>query len=196
LGALLIWNAMVSGNMSALRAVRLGVGIDVAANVRLVIARPFAFSVHLLGKIISNSKGELGQLIGAFGWDMFSLPLWVRLVYLLVLLFVAVAEYSAKPFLRWERGVLLLVFLGGTIFIHAAMAVSDSTLCVGNLGTCSVLFDPVQGRYFLPFCLAGLLIFRQNRKNLPQVTLLALVTVVGTLHALGALDLIRSTLYL
>ena len=114
LGTLLIWNGMVSGNMPALRAVRLAVGIDVAANVRLVTARPFAFAVHLLGKVVSNCKGELGQLMGAFGWDMFSLPLWVRLLYLLVLLFVAVSEYSPKPFLGWERGVLLLVFLGGT----------------------------------------------------------------------------------
>jgi uncharacterized membrane protein len=187
---------MVSGNMPAFRTVRLAVGIDVAANVRLVTARPFAFAVHLLGKVVSNCKGELGQLMGAFGWDMFSLPLWVRLLYLLVLLFVAVSEYSPKPFLGWERLVLLLVFLGGTVFIHAAMAVSDSTLCGGNLGTCSVLYDPVQGRYFLPFALAGLLIFRQNRRNLPQVPLLAVVTVVGTLHALAALVLIRSTLYL
>jgi uncharacterized membrane protein len=196
LGALLIWNAIISSNMPALRAVRLAVGIDVAANVRLVTARPFAFAIHLLGKVVSNLKGEMGQLIGAFGWDMFSLPLWVRSLYLLLLLSVAVLERSPKPFLGWERAVLLLVFLGGTLFIHAAMAISDSTLCAGNLGRCSVLYDPVQGRYFLPFCLAGFLILRQNWKNLTQTTLLAAVTVAGTLHALAALVLIRSTLYL
>jgi hypothetical protein len=45
---------------------------------------------------------------GSFGWDMFSLPLWVRLLYLSLLLFVAVSEFSPKPFLGWERLVLLL----------------------------------------------------------------------------------------
>src|ERR1019366_5737990 len=96
--------------------------------------------------------------IGAFGWTQASLPLWVRMGYLFLLLFVAAVEISTKSFLAWERGVLLLVFLAGFVFVHAVIFVSDGTLCAGNLER--LCFDSsagVQGRYFIPFCLAGLL---------------------------------------
>jgi uncharacterized membrane protein len=195
-GALLIWNGINSHNMEAFRAVKLTQGIDVSANVRLVTAHPLAFARHLLGMIHSHYRLELGRFVGAFGWTLFSLPGWAKSLYLLLLALVAATEFSTKPFLGWERGVLLLVFLAGAVFIHAAMAVADSTLCAGTLGGwCFNLSAPVQGRYLIPLCLAGLLTLRQNRANLPQVTLLALVTGVGTLYALGSLVLIWSTYY-
>lgn len=196
-GALLIWNGITSHNMEALRAARLTEGIDIPANVRLVAAHPLAFARHLLGMVHSNYRVELRQFVGAFGWTKFTLRGWTGLLYLLLLVLVAATEFSTKPFLVWERGVLLLVFLAGAVFVHAAMAVSDTTLCAGNLsGSCFDSYTGVQGRYLIPFCLAGLLTLRQNRANLPQVTLLALVTGVGTLHALAALALIRSVFYL
>jgi uncharacterized membrane protein len=196
-GGLLIWNGINSVNMEALRAARLAHGIDISANARLVSAHPLAFVRQLLALVHSHYKSEVRQFIGAFGWTQLSLPFWVRPLYLLLLALVAAAGFSAKPFLGWERGILFLVFLAGFVFVHAAIFVSDGTLCAGNLDR--LCFDSsagVQGRYFLPFCLAGLLTLRQNRANLPQVTLLALVTAAGTLHALAALALIRSAFYL
>ena len=196
-GALLIWNGISSANVEALRAARLTHGIDISANVRLVAAHPLAFARQLLAFVHSNYRYELGQFVGAFGWTHFSLPVWVRSLYLLLLVFVAAAEFSTKPFLGWERGVLFLVFLGGAVFIHTVVFVSDGTLCGANLGQlCFGSSAGVQGRYFIPFCLCGLLTLRQNRTNLPNTTLLALVTGVGTLHALAALALIRSAFYL
>jgi uncharacterized membrane protein len=196
-GALLIWNGITSANVEALRAARLAHGVDISANARLVVAHPLAFARQLLDLVHSNYRSEVRQFIGAFGWTQLSLPLWVRLLYLLLLALVAAAGFSTKPFLAWERGVLFLVFLAGFVFVHTAIFVSDGTLCAGNLER--LCFDAsagVQGRYFLPFCLAGLLTLRQNRANLSQVTLLAVVTGIGSLHALAALALIRSTFYL
>ena len=196
-GALLIWGRIAAGNMEALRALRLTVGVDISANVRLVIAHPLAFARHLLEIFHSNYKYELVGFIGAFGWWQFSLPLWTRAVYLLLLLLAAATGFSTKPFLWWERGVLLLVCLAGAVFVHATLAVSDIALSADHLGRIYGDFSSaVQGRYFLPFCLAGLLILRQSRANLPKVTLLAIVTGVGTIHALAALALIRSAFYL
>ena len=196
-GALLIWNGIASANIEALRAARLAHGIDISANARLVVAHPLAFARQLLALVHSNYRSEVRQFIGAFGWTQLSLPFWVRPLYLLLLALVAAVGFSTKPFLAWERGVLLLVFLAGFVFVHAVIFVSDGTLCAGNSER--LCFDSsagVQGRYFIPFCLAGLLTLRQNRVNLPQATLLAVVTGVGTLHALFALALIRSTFYL
>jgi uncharacterized membrane protein len=196
-GALLIWNGITSHNMDAFRAIRLTQGIDISANVRLVIAHPLSFAGHLLGMMLVNLKLEVGQFIGAFGWTKFNLPLWAKSLYLLLILLVAAMERSPKPFRIWERGVLVLVFVAGVVFVHAAMAVSDTTLCGGTLRSlCADLYTGVQGRYLIPFCLAGLLALRQTRITLPQVTVLRVVMAVGTLHALASLALILSTYYL
>jgi uncharacterized membrane protein len=195
-GALLIWNGMTAANMAAVRAERLSEGIDIPANVRLAAAHPLAFARYLVAWVTSYRARELGKFVGAFGWTMFSLPYWLRSLYLLLVVIVAAAEPSVKRFLAWERGVLLLVFLGGAVFVHVAMALSDTTLC-GDLSTgCFLDFFAVQGRYLIPFCLCGLLTLRQSRVTLPQVTLLAAVDGFGTLHALAALALIRSHFYL
>ncbi len=196
-GALLIWNGIDSANLVALRALRLAAGVDVAANTRIVTAHPMDFARQLLSFVHSNYKPEIRQFLGAFGWTQFSLPFWIRSLYLLLLLFVAATEFSTKPFLAWERGVLLLVFLAGAVFVHAVIFLSDGKLCGANLER--LCFDTsagVQGRYFLPFCLCGLLTLRQNRANLSQATLLKLVTGVGAIQALAALALIRSRFYL
>jgi uncharacterized membrane protein len=197
IGALLIWNGVDSANVEAFHAARLTYGIDMSANVRLMAAHPFAFAQQLLDLFESNWGPELMQFVGAFGWGRFSLPPWVALLYLLLLVIVASTEFSTKPFRRWERGVLFLVFLAGAVFIHALIFVSDGTICGGSLERfCFESSAGVQGRYFLPFCLAGFLTLRRNRTNVPQITLLSLVTGIGTIHAVAALALIRSTFYL
>ena len=195
--ALLIWNGIDYANVEEFRAARLTHGIDVSANARLVAAHPVAFARQLLALIQSDYRSEVREFLGAFGWTKFSLPLWVRSLYLLLLVVAAVTERANKPFLGWERGVLFLLFLAGAVFVHAAIFVSDGTVCAGNPDR--LCFDSsagVQGRYFIPFCLAGPLTLRQNRANLPQVTLLAVVMGIGAIHALAALALIRSTFYL
>jgi uncharacterized membrane protein len=195
--ALMIWNGINSANIEALRAARLTHGIDMSANARLVSAHPFAFARQLIELVQSHYKTELRQFIGAFGWTQLSLPFWVRPLYLALLLFVAATGVSVKPFRAWERAVLLLVFLAGFVFVHAVIFVSDGTLCAANLERwCFDSSTGVQGRYLLPFCLAGFLTLRWNGVSLPRVTLFAIVTGLGALHALAALALIRSTFYL
>ena len=193
---LLVWGRICSDNTEAFRVARLTRGVDISTNVRLVTAHPLVFARQLVDLAHSKYKAELAQFLGGFGWSRFALPLWVRAPYLLLLIFVAFTEFSAKPFLPWERGVLSMVFLGGLIFVHAAIFISDGTLCPGQLDRlCFSASAGVQGRYSLPFCLAGFLILRQSRINLPQVTLLAVVLAIGTLHNLAALALVRSTFY-
>jgi uncharacterized membrane protein len=196
LGALFIWNGINSASMEALRAARLAHGIDIGANVRLISAHPLAFTRQMLTLVHANYKTELRQFIGAFGWTNLSLPFWVRPLYLLLLVVVAAYEFPTKPFRRWERGFLLLVFLAGLAFVHVVIFISDGTVCANNLERlCFASSAGVQGRYFIPFCLAGLVILRQKRANLPQFHLLAFVAGAGTIHAVAALILIRSAFW-
>jgi hypothetical protein len=138
----------------------------------------------------------VGQFLGVFGWTKFGLPPWARLEYLLLLVAVAATELPTKPFRGWERGILLLVFLGGALFVHAMIFISDGTRCAGGTGgMCFGSSAGVQGRYFLPVCLSGLLALRQGRFNVSSSALLALVMGAGTLQALAALVLIRWAFY-
>jgi uncharacterized membrane protein len=195
LGSFLIWNGITSANVEAFRIVRLTRGIDIRANAQL-LAHPLTFAPQLLVFVKDHFRSELGQFLGAFGGSKFALPLWTRLLYLLLLVMVAATEPSTKPFFGRERGVLLLVFLAGAVFVHAAIFLSDGTLCGGNLDRlCFAATAGVQGRYFIPFCLAGFLALRQNRTNMTQARLLVLVTVGGAIQASAALALIRSTFY-
>jgi uncharacterized membrane protein len=195
-GAVAIWNAVDSANVSAFSAARLTHGIDVPANLRLVSAHPLTFARQLAGRMRTDCKMELGQFAGEFGWTSLSLPQWVRASYLLLVLMVAIVEFSPKPFRFWERGVLLLVLLGGIVFVHAIIFISDGTLCSGDPSRlCFDQSNGVQGRYFLPICLAGLVALRQRWFNLPRATLLGLVTGFGALQALAALVLIGKFFY-
>ena len=89
-------------------------------------------SRELLALVRADYQSKVTQFIGAFGWSKFSLPAFWTLEYLLFVVIVGATELSTKQLRLWERGVLLLVFLGGIVVVHAALFVSDGTLCAGD----------------------------------------------------------------
>ena len=194
-GALAIWNGIDSANVAAFRADRLTHGIDVSANVRMAAAHSLIFAGQLLDLARATWLLQVGQLVGAYGWTRFTLPPWVGLEYLLLAMVVAATEPSAKLFRGWERGVLLLVSVGGAALVYVALFVTDGVLCAADPGRLCFASAGVQGRYFVPMCLTGLVALRQSRINVPSAVLLGFVTGVGTLHAFAALALIRTVFY-
>jgi len=183
------------GHVAAFRADRLTHGIDVSANVRMAAAHSLIFAGQLLDLARATWLLQVGQLVGAYGWTRFTLPPWVGLEYLLLAMVVAATEPSAKLFRGWERGVLLLVSVGGAALVYVALFVTDGVLCAADPGRLCFASAGVQGRYFVPMCLTGLVALRQSRINVPSAVLLGFVTGVGTLHAFAALALIRTVFY-
>ena len=171
------WQSLSRGSLDAYRMMRLADGFDLAANGRYLISHPFAFAGSAAAYSMRHGARYLVQFVGGFGWSRFWLPLWVQPAALLVLVLVAAVEPASKPFLKRERTLLAAVFLLGVASVHATLFVSDG-------------FDGIQGRYFIPFSIFGLLALRQSRFVIGGRTLTAIVVFSAAAHGIASLILI------
>jgi uncharacterized membrane protein len=197
-GVTLLWQAIAHGNVEAFRAARLSNGIDMGANSRLLLAHPFEFLRVAAAFAFKHLGMYQREFIGAFGWSRFALPFWFRWGYVLLLLVVAFTERALRPFSALDRSISIAVLLMGVIFIHAILFVTDGSVCSGPGGSTSLCFNAsagIQGRYFIPIAIFGLLALRQRRFTLPQERLFALVAVVGVVEMLTSMYLIWSRYY-
>jgi uncharacterized membrane protein len=174
LAAVWVWQALSRGSLDAFRAVRLRDGFDMAARAAEVVRHPISFTASAAAYFVRHVARYLVHFVGGFGWTKFYLPLWVQPLCLVALVTVAATEQGSKPFSATERALLAGVFVIGVVFLHTALYVSDS-------------FDGIQGRYFTPFCLFGLLAVRQTRVVLPPLFLTWLVIGFGLVHGIASL---------
>ena len=195
---LLIWNGMMSDNIPALRVRQIGRRHGRCCQRSVGDRPPVGFRRQLLGKSFSNYKGEAGTVFGHSAGHMFSLPLWVRSLYLLLLLFVAVAGVLRQAISPMGARQSCSWCSSSERFSFTPRWLSPTARSVrANLDTCSVLYDPGPGKIF-PSVLPRRTLdpSTESGRTCLKSTLLAVVTVVGTIHAMAALVLIRSTLYL
>jgi len=181
--AILVWHAISSGNLEALRARRYADGFDMSANSRDLLTHPLGFAGAALTHEVTHYKRYIQQFVGGFGWTTdWMAPVWPERFCFLLLLIVAATERASKPFSKRERYVLCAVFVIGVVFLHVALFVSDS-------------FDGIQGRYFIPFSLFGLLAIRQNKFTLPNGVLTAVVALTGSVLGILVLSWISVRYY-
>lgn len=156
--ALLVWKTLTSAAMAHYAAVELAKGLDLFANIRSVVTHPVQIGHGLLTQYGWGTYSETltKQFVAAFDWNRYYLPLAAP--YLVMLAITACLERAAKPFTRGERVVLLMVFIVAVIQLYAMLYVID-----GDPGGNHYRFrhTGVQGRYFIPFCLAGFLTIKQ-----------------------------------
>ena len=190
--AVLSWRAMTSAAFAQYAAADLSRGVDFYANARLLAAHPF----KIIGDLIIPSglqtciPNVIHQFIGTFGWGFNLLPL--SFPYLGMLLGVACTELSPKPFMIVERAILFGIFVAALIQTYAMLFVIDGASGSGHYGFKAA---GVQGRYFIPFCLAGFLAIRQKSITLPSRILAPIVLFVSTLCALLSLAVINGFFY-
>jgi uncharacterized membrane protein len=195
---LAVWQMMNHANLEELRIARLARGIDMPANTRMIVHHPLAVLRNILDLIQLNMNTYIAQFIGAFGWAKFRLPLALRIPYLLLLIFVAATERLCKPLGIYERVILLGGFLLAVLTIHVVIFFSDATCAGDQAGVANRCFEAsagIQGRYFIPFCLAGLLALNQQRFNFSSQRLMRLVAGVASFTALISLWMISLFYY-
>lgn len=190
--ALSSWRMIDSGAFSQFTVEELSHGVDFSANTRLLLTQPL-----MIFKDLAISHGSLSQIslmidqfVGVFGWEFHVLQL--SFTDFVVLLVIACVESNPKPFTVAERMILLLVFAAGLIVTYAALFAISGTYKDGHYGMWTA---GVQGRYLIPFCLAGLLTLKQNVIAVPSRILAPVVLFVSTSYALLALATISRFFY-
>ncbi len=184
MAAVVLWQGLTSKALAQFTAADLLPGVDFRANARLLAAHPVAILKELL---LSPGRGVsipnlIHQFIGTFGWEFHQVPF--SFAYLEMLVAVACIEAGSRPFRATERAILVLVFVAALIQTFAMLFVIDGTWRHGHYGFMSA---GVQGRYLIPFCLAGLLALRQTAITVPSRVLVPVILCLSTPYALFAL---------
>ena len=182
--AAVAWQVASAANIQALVDSRQMNGISVQSNIRYAKARPVDFGLAVARAGMQDFPDYPRRFWGVFGWSKFSGPWWLRIPYLLLILIVAGTEQLHVPLTAMERACAAVVFLCGFAFVHLVIFVTDAHWCEAGRAA-QLCFDNsagIQGRYFIPFSLFGLLSLKQRRLKIPQNLL---ILVVGICHFAG-----------
>ncbi len=194
IAALVWWRLMTYDAFGQLLAAGLSRGIDFESNARAFLSHP----LRILQDVMSFPDGLtycarlIRRFVGAFGWNYINLPVPIAPTYLLMLVVVACAESNPKPFTTIERAILCLVFAGALIQTYFMLFVIDGSYANGRYVFWSA---GVQGRYLIPYCLAGLLALPQNAIPAISRALVPIVLSVSTFCGLLSVNAIMKFYY-
>src|SRR6185312_10678787 len=186
------WRTITSDAFAQYAAADLSRGVDFYANARILANHPLAVFEDLVvfAGPGASIPGLIRQFVGTFGWDFHPLPL--TFAYVELLLVVGCIERNPKPFTIGERTILFITFAAALIQVYAMLFVIDGAWQAGHYGFRAA---GVQGRYLIPFCLAGFLPLRQNAITVPSRILAPAVLFASTLYALLSLVIIGGFFY-
>jgi uncharacterized membrane protein len=132
-------------------------GVDPRSQIQLVLAHPFDYLGLLVTDYVVHLPRYAAELVGNFGWLDAPLPLYVLFPYALLLLALALFGGDAATAMpRRLRLAAAAVVASGLLFVSASQYVSWTPVGAHHI-------DGPQGRYFLPFAAAGILLAYSRR---------------------------------
>jgi uncharacterized membrane protein len=189
IAAVALWQLVAAADMRAFAALRRQGGIHTSASLFWLLSHPLHFGWWMIRVIHAHYPAYLHQFVGGFGWMWIGLRLRYQIPALVVLALSILAVHSGKPFSTRERILLLAVFIGALSFIHAILFVTDGSPPPSAPAS-------FQGRYIIPFSLAGLLAFVPDKPVIPVRIGAVVVVLSGVIYGLSSLILIASSYYL
>src|SRR5262249_12961359 len=129
-------------------------------------------SVSRLAGFRARTKELANQFVGGVGWDFVGAP--HRYLYLLLMFVVAMVVQIPKPLSASEAAVLALVFVAGFLQCFLVLFIADGAY---ENGRYFFHGGGLQGRYFIPFCLAALLALNIKGGTVSQDRILPAVMV-------------------
>jgi len=167
IGALGLWRLITYDAFGQLLAAGLSHGISFESNARVLLSDPFRVLHDVISfpDTLTYCARLMRRFVGAFGWNYVNLPVPLAPTYLLMLVIVAYAELNPKPFTTTERAILGLVFAGALIQTYFMLFVIDGSYANDRYAFWSA---GVQGRYLIPYSLAGFLALRRN--GIPSIS--------------------------
>jgi len=188
------WRHLTSEASAAHRLAGLSRGIDFTRNTRLFLNHPLAVVTDITAPTgfshLAYLEMMLHRFIGVFGWRLAGVP--HATPYLVMLLAVALVEVNPKPFSAMERLLLLAIFLGAVVATYFVLYVIDGVYSGGHAGFSSA---GVQGRYMIPYCLAGLLAINQKWFKVSSRVLASIVPAVAAIYGVLAFSAISRFYY-
>ena len=185
IGALVLWRLVTYDAFGQLMAAGLSRGINFGSNARAFLSHPLRVLQDVMSfpDTLTYCARLMRRFVGAFGWNYVNLPVPLAPTYLLMLVVVACAELNPKPFTTTERAILGLVFGGALIQTYFMLFVIDGQYANGSYGFWSA---GVQGRYLIPYSLAGFLTLRQN--GIPAISRVLMPMVLSVSAFCGLLS--------
>jgi uncharacterized membrane protein len=156
-GTLAAWSAAVSA-----LAVPLQQGVSHSGQLRLILTQPLRFLNAVRNMISSHFFDHLREFVGRLGWLDVALPFALVILYILVLIFAALADKTGGISVRARPKALGLA----VVLVSAAAIVTTIYIVWNPVGAGGI--EGVQGRYFIPFGPLLLLLF-YNQKISPLV---------------------------
>ena len=156
-GTLAAWSAAVSP-----LAVPLQQGVSSSGQLRLILTQPLRFLDAVRHMISTHFFHHLREFVGQLGWLDVALPFALAILYILVLIFAALADKTGEISVRARPKALGLA----VVLVSAAAIVTTIYIVWNPVGAGGI--EGVQGRYFIPFGPLLLLLF-YNRKISPLV---------------------------
>ena len=194
IGCLVLWRLITYDAFGQFLTAGLSRGIDFETNARMFVSHPLRILHDVISfpDTLTYCARLIRRFVGAFGWNYVNLPVALAPTYLLMLVFVACAEFDPKPFTTNERAILGLAFAGALIQTYFMLFVIDGQYADGSYGFWSA---GVQGRYLIPYSLAGLLLFRRNAIPSISRALMLIVLPVSTFCGLMSVNAILKFYY-
>jgi uncharacterized membrane protein len=192
--ALVLWRIITNDAFGQLVVAGLSRGINFESNARQFMIHPLRILHDVISfpDTLTYCARLIRRFVGAFGWNYVNLPVPLAPTYLLMLVVAACAELNPKPFTATERAILGLVFAGALIQTYLMLFVIDGSYANGRYGFWSA---GVQGRYLIPYCLAGFLALRQNAIPAISRALAPMVLAVSAFCGLLSLNAILRFYY-
>jgi uncharacterized membrane protein len=190
--AVALWRAVNRDANLAFFAAGLARGIDMQGNTQIIVCNPFGFMRHIVTWLHYGFSELIRHFVGAFGWRQFGPPAWTSFVLLTLPLAAGCTEWTRKPFTATDRIVLSLVFAGAAIQTYCLLFIVDGTYDRGQYDFASA---GVQGRYFIPFCLAGFLALKQSAVTLKSRVLTPIVLSAETIYAVVSIGVLWQSYY-
>jgi uncharacterized membrane protein len=191
--ALAMWQHVIHGNLALFRADRLARGMDTSWNLAFLKTQPLQFAGMLEAYMTTHFGEHTGQFIGAFGWTKLMLPAGARIIYFGLILFAAMFYAPGCIVTTRERLGFAALFIATLLATYIVLFATDGTVTARGLAF--PYSAGVQGRYFIPFCLAGFLALRLNCGTLDAGRVLRIVVLAAVAFDLLSLSVLWNWYY-
>jgi uncharacterized membrane protein len=130
--------------------------------ISFVLSHPLAYASAIGATIRDGGWDFLRMFVGVLGWLDLMLPQWVYISYLAVLCAVALADKGqGRPLGHSERALLAAIWVGMALVIVTIQYVTSSSLMSPHV-------YGVQGRYFIPMAIPGLMILYTRKSAVSE----------------------------